>query len=125
MITAGFALEEGREVMAVPGPVTSPLSRGSNTLLAQGASLVQGPRDVLIALGIAVDEKQREDKDGERHDLTPEEKEILTHIDTVGVTREELLHISGWEEGKLYRVLVGLELKGLIRQVLGGKLCSC
>ncbi len=125
MITAGFALEQGREVMAVPGPVTSPMSRGTNILLSQGAYLVQGPKDVLVALGITVDEERQEDGGGERHDLTPEEKEILTHIDPVGVTREELLHLSGWEEGRLYRVLVGLELKGCIRQALGGKLCSC
>lgn len=51
LITAGFALEQGREVMAVPGTPQFPHSRGSNRLLRDGASVVTGAEDVLDALG--------------------------------------------------------------------------
>ena len=52
LITADFALEDGREVMAVPGEITSALSVGTNALLRIGATPVTGARDVLEALGI-------------------------------------------------------------------------
>jgi DNA processing protein len=52
LITADFALEEGREVFAVPGEITSSLSAGTNALLKLGATPLTSPRDVLDALGI-------------------------------------------------------------------------
>ncbi len=52
LITADFALEEGREVLAVPGEVTSALSAGSNALLKHGAAPLTRPDDVLSALGL-------------------------------------------------------------------------
>ena len=52
LITADFALEEGREVLAVPGEVTSALSAGSNALLKHGAAPLTRPDDVLPALGL-------------------------------------------------------------------------
>jgi DNA processing protein len=53
LITADLALEEGRDVLAVPGEITSPLSRGTNGLLRLGATAVTGAADVLEAIGIA------------------------------------------------------------------------
>ena len=52
LITADLALEEGREVFAVPGEITSALSAGTNRLLALGASPLLEPADVLRAFGI-------------------------------------------------------------------------
>src|SRR5207244_13429964 len=51
LITADFALEQGREVMVVPGNITSPMSLGSNELLKQGATPVTSAQDILDALG--------------------------------------------------------------------------
>ena len=52
LITADFALEDGREVFAVPGEITSALSRGTNELLRLGAAPLIEPNDVLAALGL-------------------------------------------------------------------------
>ena len=52
LITADFALEQGREVFAVPGEITSALSAGTNALLGLGATPYTSPQDVLDALGI-------------------------------------------------------------------------
>lgn len=51
-ITAKYALEYGREVFAVPGPITSELSRGTNALLKEGATPLLAPEDILEAIGI-------------------------------------------------------------------------
>lgn len=53
LITARFALEQGREVMAVPGSPVFPHTEGSNRLLQEGATMVTGAADVLMALGLA------------------------------------------------------------------------
>lgn len=54
--TAAHALAQGKEIMAVPGNITSPLSRGCNRLIAQGATPILSPDDVLNALGIVKDD---------------------------------------------------------------------
>jgi len=51
-ITARHALDQGREVMAVPGHPSDPMSKGCNALIADGAALIQGPNDALAVLGI-------------------------------------------------------------------------
>jgi DNA processing protein len=58
LITADFAVEEGREVFAVPGEITSALSAGTNALLRLGATPLTCSRDVLESLGIDVEERK-------------------------------------------------------------------
>src|ERR671922_138969 len=55
LITADFALDEGRDVFAVPGEITSPLSAGTNALLRLGATPLTSAADVLESLGIKVE----------------------------------------------------------------------
>ncbi len=120
LITADFALEQGREVMAVPGSIFSPQSEGTNNLIAQGAKLVQNKEDILEALGFYSGKVKK--SYGEEPPLSGEEKELFSFIDSSGIFKEELLQLTGWEEGKFFRILLSLELQGLVQESPGGKI---
>lgn len=107
LITADFALEEGREVLAVPGEITSALSAGTNALLRLGAVPVTSPEDVLEAIGL------------ERvHGLAePPRGPAATVLDAVGAgpaTIDEIARRSGLDAGLVAAALVELELASLV-----------
>jgi len=132
LITARLAMEQNREVMAVPGNITSGSSFGTNYLIKSGAKLVQQWQDVVaelpsdIAASILPPKIENAARDTRRPDLIPgdlnaNEAKIFslltadeaTHIDT-------LLVDSGLEFGELNSALVALDIRDLIR-VLPGK----
>lgn len=75
-ITARMGLDYGREVLAVPGPIDGPASQGCLALLAEGATVVRGPEDVLAAAGLGG--RAVEDGGGRRGGLTPEDVAAAT-----------------------------------------------
>lgn len=119
LITADYALEAGREVMAVPGPIFSPQSEGTNALIAQGAKPVQNPSEVLEAFGLFPSRSQEVPE----RDVTLSSKEeiLFSLIDYSGVLKEDLLAKTGWDEGEFFEVLLALELKGLVAELPGGR----
>lgn len=121
LITAQFALEQGREVFAVPGNINSPQSRGTNRLISNGAKLVDGPESVIEELPEEIQSLLQGPsvEQTEAMDLTQKEKLIVsflsneeTHIDTI----IENSHLSPAE---VSATLVQLELKGIVRQEEG------
>jgi len=108
LITADFALEDGREVLAVPGEITSSLSSGTNALLRLGATPVTGPGDVLEALGLDARPAAREVPDD------PSSAAVLTAIEAGAGTPDELTRASGLGAGELSAALAVLELAGAI-----------
>jgi DNA processing protein len=116
LITADFALEQGRDVFAVPGSIFSPGCEGTHQLLRDGARLVSDARDILEELNLAA-----EALDGASavRPTDPTEALILSflgaepqHIDTIG-------RAAGIPIGELAGTLTLMELRGLVRQVGG------
>ncbi|MEI6157706.1 MAG: DNA-processing protein DprA [Atribacterota bacterium] len=123
LITTDFALEQGREVMAVPGSIFSPASEGTNQLIAQGAKLVQNIEDVVEALGFLSGKKSFTVSTPPVEELNEEEKELFSFLDYPGLYTEEFLQKCGWEPGRFYRVLLSLEMKKVVQTGPGGKIC--
>jgi DNA processing protein len=118
LITADFALEAGRDVFAVPGPITSPNSKGTHHLIKQGAKLVDQVGDILEEYR-AVESTAQLEVQGAMFDLTDDEQIIYNVLSWTPLRLEELAHITRWTPGKIQTVLSLLELHGLIEQLPG------
>ncbi len=109
LITADLALEEGREVLAVPGEITSALSSGSNALLRLGATPVTSPQDVLEAIGV-----ERAMPEPDRPAPGSAAAQMLAALETGASTVDELARATGMTPGAVAAALVELELGGLV-----------
>jgi DNA processing protein len=108
LITARLALDEGREVMAVPGSIFSDVSVGPNALLRLGARPMLTPRDVLDAVGRDVSLQTNEPED---------EHPLLEHLPPgEAVSADELVRRSGFDISDLHTALLTLELEGRIER---------
>jgi DNA processing protein len=125
LITAGLAGELGREVMAVPGPLTSPQSVGANRLIQDGAALIQGWEDIVGQLPLRWrDRVHALPHSGEgRGEPLPEnnmEADLLLRIigdEPAGI--DAIIGRSGMAAGHVSALLVTLEVEGRIRQLDG------
>lgn len=124
LITADFALEQGREVFAVPGEILSPLSQGTNRLIKQGARLVEGIEDILEELGILAAGKVRPDWEIAVTSLSARENRVLGALGFSPVPADDIVVETGLPACAVAATLVSLELKGLaVRTVLGYARC--
>lgn len=113
MITANFAIKFGRPVFAVPGPITSSLSKGPNDLIRKGARLVFDPSDILQELGIKNHElRDRTKKFG---GLTKDEKSIVSLLERESLPFDEIAKRLKIKTSKLGSVLGIMEIKGIIK----------
>jgi DNA processing protein len=123
LITAGMALDEGREVFAVPGQIDSFKSSGSHWLLQQGAKLVQSADDIFVELGekcsISPNDTQCELSDVV---IDPDAEKLLCLLDVYPIARNELIANSGLAPAKVTELLLLLELEGLIEMLPGDEL---
>jgi len=121
LITADFALEEGREVFAVPGNINSPYSQGTNRLIKQGAKLVEDAQDILEELDLSLlgEMKKREESAKRKLSLSPEEEKILDFLGGQPSHIDLLVQKSSLPASRVAEVLMRLEIKGLVRQLAG------
>jgi DNA processing protein len=119
LITARLALEQGREVFAVPGPITSATSRGTHALLRKGARLLGGIEDIFEELDLRVELAEPPEDS-----LTDEERRVLEWIGPEPVSTDHLIAETGLPADRLGAVLALLEVKDRIRDVGGGRVVA-
>jgi DNA processing protein len=112
LITADLALEEGREVFAVPGEITSGLSAGTNRLLTLGATPLTDADDVLRTFGI-------EQVEAPTPDVSGPAAEVLARLRDTPAGADELARETGLAAGALAAALSELEVSGLVVEAAG------
>jgi DNA processing protein len=112
LITADFALEEGREVFAVPGEITSALSAGSNALLRLGATPLTRAEDVLESFGLTAPEPVQPD-------IGAAAAAVLERIREGAAGADELARATGLGASELAAVLTELEFAGALAEEEG------
>ncbi|MFB5266559.1 DNA-processing protein DprA [Paenibacillus enshidis] len=131
LITADFALEAGRDVFAVPGPVTSPKSRGTLNLIKQGAKLVTEASDIIeehgmwsaAVVGLVQTAAAAAGNPGGllQQTYSSDEEQIIELLEQGTLTVDELLTMTGWHFGLLHSVLLSLIIKKRVAQLAGLK----
>ncbi len=116
LITAKFSADQGREVFAVPGSVLSPMSRGTNNLLAAGANPMTHPAGILAALNI---QEQQTITKKSHTKLDPLEARIIQAIGHSTIHVDDLCNKMDMSIEKLTAQLTLMELKGLIERDSG------
>jgi DNA processing protein len=127
LITADFALEQGREVFALPGKVDSSTSFGTNALIKQGAKLVSCTEDILeelnLGAGLFAAKKSEEavslNSDSQTHILSAEESSLYGLLSSQPVLLDEIAEKSAMHIPRISEILLKLEIKKLIRQLPG------
>ena len=124
MITASLALEQGRDVLAVPGRVDQASSKGPNLLIKEGAMPVLGPEDITQSIGLETDRGIR--KIDERpvsssKGLSEEQEKVLKMVSSSdGAHIDTIINGTGLSIGRTNEILLRLRCAGIIEQ-LGGK----
>jgi len=128
LITARMALEQGREVFAVPGSIDSSGSRGTNKLIKEGAKLVQDVNDIFTEILPEIDYSDRNvtaHENNEKNDapalpkLSPAEKKMIQHINNTPVHIDSVIEKSGIAVHEALTILLSLEVQGHITQLPG------
>ncbi|MCM8818548.1 MAG: DNA-processing protein DprA [Candidatus Omnitrophica bacterium] len=113
LITANFALEQGRDVFALPGRVDTLYSKGTNKLLKEGAILIEDIGDILEVLNVEVKNKEKK-----INGIETEEMEILAILNEP-LQLEEILAKTKIQQDLLFQILTKLQIKGFIEELPG------
>jgi DNA processing protein len=120
LITADFALEQGREVFAILGNIPSLKSRGTNSLIKAGAKLVDSPESIFEELLPAYGESLKAKKKSIEPELDNDQgRKIFSLLSLEGRHIYNLIENSNLSPAQVSATLLQLELRGLVRQLSG------
>ncbi|MFZ2024800.1 MAG: DNA-processing protein DprA [Microgenomates group bacterium] len=119
LITARYAAEQGRDVFAVPGAITSPMSRAPTKLIKDGAQIAESANDVLSSLGLANIARSDNNKNTRVVPKGKNEQIILDLVNHESLHIDALIELSGLTASSVTASITVLELGGLIKDVGG------
>lgn len=120
LITARLAVEQGKEVFAIPGSIHAPQSRGCHALIRQGAKLVETAKDIFEDLDLRVETAQVKQAACADAQAAREEAPLLAAIGHDPVSLDALVARTGWPAAQLQAQLLELELSGEVARLPGG-----
>ena len=122
LITARCALDQGRDVMAVPGSVLTGRNRGSHSLLKDGAKIVETADDILEDLGFGGGVGTHDDADRQPGPGRTDRDPLVVHMEAGEVYElDDLVRVTGLTASKLLPRLMELELRGQVAAIGGGR----
>ncbi len=122
LITARFALEQSREVFAIPGKLSSDTSRGTNDLIKQGAKMVTRPEEILEDLRFNFEPANLIEKElsgGAGYALASEELKVVNILDDEPKCVDDISVLTGIKAQDLLVILTHLELKNIVKRLTG------
>jgi len=127
LITARQALEQGREVFAIPGSIHSPTSRGCHWLLRQGAKLVENIGDILEEFDLRLGQMEMnyagQTQQNEKINLDTHYKQVLNEVDYAPTSVDRIIERSGLTADAVCSMLLVLELQDLVHLTSSGQYC--
>ena len=120
LITARMALEDNREVFAIPGSIHNPLARGCNALIKEGAKLVESTQDIFDELGEYNQQPEESSQENIQSTLDLEQQNLLNLIMFSPTSVDWLVQESGFSVEVVSSMLLMLELQGSIATAPGG-----
>jgi len=123
LITASLALDQGREVFAVPGSIDSFKSTGTHFLIKQGAKLIENADDILDEFGFVgkgtVGKSVPRNPDGKPRDMDELERKVYDIIGDYPIHMDDIIRQGNIDAGKAAGILMKMELEGIVKQLPG------
>ncbi len=122
LITTSFALDQGRDIFAVPGNINSPKSKGPNLLIKKGAKLVEKAEDIIEEIPLYIKNsliREEEKASPKKKEFSEEERSILAAIEPEASHIDSIIEQSRLSPGKVSALLLSLELNGAVKQLPG------
>lgn len=120
LITADLALEQGKDVYALPGPADSALSRGCNRLIAQGAGILLSPWELMeeaAVLGLAGRKNIAENNSERKTMLETKENMVYSSVNLYPKSAGQIMEECALDAGETFAALTSLEIRGMIQQI--------